>query len=976
MADTFDFLLTYAGVPFVTDEGPVVRLALDWSDKPFLSDNAKPPRKHQTDETLLEELLRVTNLHYLQDYALPGYPGRTTGGLAQQAQTGPHPSPDELHISDWYYPVGARRWSVFRGLATSKMVKEMVRQTNGGLTAKTLTMRCVPQGAEQGTRDAYTVSSSMYMLPPRPLFEDGGSDSLDGLFLVTLVDERYNWQYKPFTIHPYHAITWADILDAIAGDLGITLSYEAIAAAAGQPDPDSQLWSNGEDIAFLFEAVAFNVGGWVVRNLDGSYKIQTSAEARTSALASRGPAARVIRTAGGDLFVSGTTLPTGGLQSMRNAVVPATVRVDFPKYVVHNDPVPHYVNTRHSVQRPTAWHEDSVGDVYSVNVPIASGGPLVSGLSGTSMLCLHDTAKALYSGEDSSAPYNQSGLISLAMFVAQSHYEGQAALALDEVYPGTYAWAPAGVHDIVWVYSAARRMAVTRVFRTEWNNIPIEFQHAVVPISGQTTNPRGVGGRSVAQTWRDSWDITVTGRLAADLSSGAFTATFGGVGVVPTQNRWKARIDGEDILFEGTSGGTSVGVAKRGIDGTVQTAHSSGAIYTLHTPQTNYGTNLVTFEKGQFAFPHSATSGGIAEMRVIPQTQTIEVIDNTGAVINGVPHYSGRLWTFDPTVSGGEFLGREYVWAVERNATVPKVSWLYDGQFAGFSASGPVNPIYLINEVSGGITGGDTLTSGSVKWFHLASGAVLSGHLASGAVQSGTLNWNVFVGCMSGILCPGSVMSGHIASGQIGPGHFISGYYLISSGSILSGYIGPGAIQSGALSSGSVCGGFLICSGGINWFNIGSGAVNNNHFGSGVVQNFYNFGAVTWRYITTVTHADLSDTDTTNSIAVYATAAREAIHGGLLKVRTQFTGVGLAGYNVTLSFLGGTITPSYAVNTAPADDNLRRTGFSAAETFLLSDFGGETVYMDAQSFGINLDALTSGEVDLWLCTAVLPAAPP
>jgi len=281
----------------------------------------------------------------------------------------------------------------------------------------------------------------MYMLPPRPLGETAGL--VDGLYLVTLVDERYWWQYVSASLLGSGDYTWDSLLIELESALGITLAYDPIPLVYGTPEYDSYFWTNIESAAALLDAVAYNIGRVVVRRYDGTYELDTPAESVVIAQTNRGDVNQLYRVAGGDLFLqSGTTaLPVKGLDNSRNTVVPAGVTVTFPLYVVGDDPVPHFMNPRYANPRPSAWIEESYGNIWPVNVPIQSGGSLVSGLIGTGgvvglitsgsfipapefSLTIQDTAKALISGEAAyhgdaqTMPLNQSGLVALAVQIA------------------------------------------------------------------------------------------------------------------------------------------------------------------------------------------------------------------------------------------------------------------------------------------------------------------------------------------------------------------------------------------------------------------------------------------------------------------------------------------------------------------------------------------------------------------------------
>lgn len=715
------FELSFGGIPFCSDVARVFRMPSPNVPEQDAEEQI-PLRKHQPFTDVVDELNRLIPFQYLQEFYTPSpFPGRNLAGIASPYQTS-QPSPN-IRIGDWYYPTTASRWGVFRGLAMSSMVEAMLKATQGS-NPQTFIMKAVPKGPGNFREGDYTLSTPLYMLPPRPLAEHGGR--FDGLYLVTLVDERYYFQNSPISLHVAYGTTWGDLLDSLALALGITLTYSTIPDAYTQPEPDSPLWSNMESAPLLLDAVAYNLGRVVVRNLDGSYTLKTPSESQTLVTSNRGNANTVVRTAGGDLFNSGSLIPGNAaipdLRNSRNSVVPNTVRVSFPQYVVGNDPVPHFLNPRYPNQRPSCWHEDSFGSVYSVDVPITSGGIFVSGLSGVNTkTVIHSTAKALLSGEIATTPLNQSGLVSLAMQVAGDYYGSQVAAALDETYPGTFAWSPEGFHDIVWTYSERVRQGTTRVLRTEWNQAVTEMQHHTPAASGSTGTPKGVGGPSVAQTIRTSYSGNVGATLLGSgtfaqgggiLGSGDTFAIFDGIGNLPTQNRWRGVIDNETILFEGTSGGVSGGlsggvlvdIALRGIDGSLIAKHNSGAGINQVLPDTVYGVNLTTFEKGQFLYPQEWTSGGIQGLRVVPQTQTIRCFSASGKTINTIEHWSGAVHLYDATQqSGSQWLRRELVWLVERNGKKFTSGQFYDGQLVGYATSGYAAPIYAANK-GGGVT--------------------------------------------------------------------------------------------------------------------------------------------------------------------------------------------------------------------------------------------------------------------------------
>ena len=188
------------------------------------------------------------------------------------------------------------------------------------------------------------------------------------------------------------------------------------------------------------------------------------------------------------------------------------------------------------------------------------------------------------------------------------------------------------------------------------------------------------------------------------IASGDYVVTFVQIGGLPTQNRWRGLVDSEMMLFEGTSGGRTVNVVLRGIDGTVQTAHGATSVY-MKTPSTVYGVNLVETEKMGFMYPQEWTSGGMMAARMVPQTQTVTALDGSGFIASdGITYYSGVVNVYDYLAAkGAQFPQKEYVWVLERNSNPVNSGILYDGQLLGTTKTiqntTPFTaPLYGVNE--------------------------------------------------------------------------------------------------------------------------------------------------------------------------------------------------------------------------------------------------------------------------------------
>lgn len=710
--------ISFAGVPLLTDQALVYRVQPEYN--PVEPSELMSPTKHQPLTDFIDEINRLMPYQYLSDFQFPSFPSRNILGVALTDENR-QPTP-MIRINDFYYPNNASRWAVFRGLATSSMVKSIntAVASSNGQTYGTFKINSVVKGRDSSK---YGISTSLYMLPPRII---GETESAEGLYLITLVDERYFFQGTPATLPLSPYSTWADIINYLAVTLGISLSFSNVLDSYQRPEPDSALWTTGENAASLLDAAAYNIGTVVVRNYDGTYQLYTPSDSVSIARSNRGNASYslstssganadgsvdVLRIAGGRLYPTAGISKAGDRSAFKNIVVPQYIHVTFPKYVAGNDPVPHFVNSRYRNPRATSWIEDSYGSVYSIAVPIASGGDLVSGLQGVSQQYIHETAKALYNTEAEaiSFPLNYSGLVDLAVQVASDFYSYRIAPNLDETYPGVVNWTPEGNHDIIFTVSDRSRLSATRVIRPSWTLSVTELQHSTPIVSGGSYVPPGAGGTSVAQTYKDSYSFSGTvlsTTLGASLASGDFTATFTGINHLPTQNRWKGQVENEILLFEGTSGGTTVGIAQRGIDGTLQVAHDNGKTLTWIQPDTAYGVNLVTFGKSQFIHPNTVSSGGISEVTVLPQMQSVLVLDGTGTVLSGITYHSGIVTYFN-AAGANVWVSGELVWITERNSGIQLTQGTrYGAQLAGYNAQiGTLNkvaPVYLTNVGGGG----------------------------------------------------------------------------------------------------------------------------------------------------------------------------------------------------------------------------------------------------------------------------------
>lgn len=718
-----DYELSFAGIGFCIDTAKVFRINMQRTEDFQKTNSLLPVGKYQPEDMLVDELNRILPFDYMQDFSYDNVANPNINLVAQRRDFRKFPNPD-IKIGHWYYPVCASRWSVFRGLATSSQVKQMLAATRGNV-AGTFKIKQKPLGANKSTA-TYEISTDLFLLPPRCLGEV--SKTYDGLYLVTLVDERFYWQNTGLSFDLNSSITWNSLITQVATTLGISISCSDISSAYTNPELNSQLWSNEENAGILFDALAYNIGRKVVRNYDGTYALLTPDESYALALANRGNPKGVLKTAGGDFFTSGL-FPVGNLNNSRNTIVPASINVQFPYYIVGNNLSYDFLYTNPAYP----YLDQNTKQIFHTeNVPYTSGGINYSGFTGLSgaVYSCKDTAKALCATEQDLTLLNQSGVTALAVQIASDYYKEQVLIGLDESYPGIVELTPEGIHDAVFIYSAHSRMCTTRLLRTEWDGYIDQYQHSTPVSSGYTNLPNSRG-----LTVRDSFSGIISTVITNNITSVSTQVPFDDSSYFPTQNRWKGLIGSEKILFEGTSGLSTVDVVYRGIDGTIPVSHNFGDAVTQVTVDTSYKVNVLTFEKGQFTYPNILTSGGISEAKVVPQTQTIRVLSQSGTFLNGMFHYSGVLQIYNSTVSGSTYVNRENVWVTERNNLIPFSGNRYDGQFVGYNDS----PIYSISNQGGTDLSGNanvninnyTFSSGEVhtwnvnnQWLIQASGNV------------------------------------------------------------------------------------------------------------------------------------------------------------------------------------------------------------------------------------------------------------
>jgi hypothetical protein len=222
------------------------------------------------------------------------------------AAPGVTPMPSVM-LGRLYWPMRASRFAVAHVLATDTMLASIQQQvyglpsvlpTSGSYrpTAYNALPFVMDDGQVNVVNKASTpksITTNLYMLPPKPLAQPlAGSDPMNGMWLLTLVDDRYFWWQRTGSITVDEGTTtWADLLTAILTALGIfdVTTVDTIADAYLPPVwPPKELANQYDYLPPLLDAVARSIGQRIVRTLAGDVLSQSADSARTTQTAQVG----------------------------------------------------------------------------------------------------------------------------------------------------------------------------------------------------------------------------------------------------------------------------------------------------------------------------------------------------------------------------------------------------------------------------------------------------------------------------------------------------------------------------------------------------------------------------------------------------------------------------------------------------------------------------------------------------------------
>lgn len=202
------------------------------------------------------------------EFTYRDWPGKNLIGIAFPGSMRKRP----IKINRLYWPVGASRWAVGHFLCTEEQlaqIRPIVFPGDGEPDPALLLL---------DSSLTFNIQPSLYMLPARPLAQIAG---LNGVYLLTLVDQRYYWwshSTELLTITE-GTTTWANLYSSIATILGVAITTDAI--DADYLKPSASMAARYEALPLVLDAIAYNLGQRIVRKLDGTVKSLNYTASRT-----------------------------------------------------------------------------------------------------------------------------------------------------------------------------------------------------------------------------------------------------------------------------------------------------------------------------------------------------------------------------------------------------------------------------------------------------------------------------------------------------------------------------------------------------------------------------------------------------------------------------------------------------------------------------------------------------------------------
>lgn len=184
-----------------------------------------------------------------------------------------HDPEKPIKLNRYIHPTHASRWGIGYFLATSTELEKIRRKAY--TTTESDAYKSLPLVMGNGD---YKITTNLFMLPARPLFQ---IDGYEQLYLLTLVDKRWYWWEKSANITITEGTTtWATLIGSIASALGETIAVDTI--DADYLKPTDGLENAYGHLPLLLDAALTAINHVLVVKLDGSVITQTATTARTN----------------------------------------------------------------------------------------------------------------------------------------------------------------------------------------------------------------------------------------------------------------------------------------------------------------------------------------------------------------------------------------------------------------------------------------------------------------------------------------------------------------------------------------------------------------------------------------------------------------------------------------------------------------------------------------------------------------------
>jgi hypothetical protein len=164
-----------------------------------------------------------------------------------------------IQVGRLTWPSGACRWAYGHFLCDEvalAAIRLLTHPSGGSWTPQKLVI-------DDGRRK---IEPEMFCLPARPLARV--APGVPGLYLLTLVDDRWFWWWESSLLDVGEGASWSDYYDAIGAELDVDIVHPTISADYGLPPAD--LIEPYRYLPPLLDAVAYAVGQRIVRRFDGS----------------------------------------------------------------------------------------------------------------------------------------------------------------------------------------------------------------------------------------------------------------------------------------------------------------------------------------------------------------------------------------------------------------------------------------------------------------------------------------------------------------------------------------------------------------------------------------------------------------------------------------------------------------------------------------------------------------------------------